>query len=76
MANIRDGAVEKADNLGAQLAASFCRDDAYKSKRTSVKEDLVKPLVEWDNRRWTASELVAKAREASANLGGALQADV
>lgn len=37
-ANMRDAAVEEAGNLSAQLAASVCREDAYKSEITAVRE--------------------------------------
>lgn len=48
-ANTRDKAVERADNLSARLAASVRREDAYKWKLTTVKEDFVKTGVERAN---------------------------
>lgn len=41
-ANLRVEAVERADNLSTQLAASNRRKDAYKSEKTAAKEDSVK----------------------------------
>lgn len=51
MANMRDEAVERVENLGAQLAASAHREAAYKLGLTVMKEDLVKSRVEHANLR-------------------------
>lgn len=71
-ANMLDEDVERADNLSAQLAASVCCEDAYKSKISPVKDDLVKTRVESTHLRWLANNLVAKVREAFGYLGGVL----
>lgn len=57
----------------SQLAASVFREDAYKSKLTAVKNDLVKAHDERANLRWPVNNLVAKLQEASADFGGAIQ---
>lgn len=75
-ANVRNGAIERADNLSAQLAASFCREDTYKLELTAVKSDSVKIPAERANLLLSANNLVAEVREAFADPDGAPQAAV
>lgn len=74
--NMCNEAVERADDVGAYLAASIRHEDAYRAELNAVKEELVKTHIERANLQWLVNDLVAKAREASASLGGALQAVV
>lgn len=74
--HLRDEAVERADSSSTQLAASIRCEDAYMSELTVVKENLAETRVERTNLRRSASDLVAKVQEASASLGGTLQAAV
>lgn len=74
--NLRDEAVERDANLSAQLAGRFCREDAYRSELTAVKDDIAKTIVERADLRRSVDDLVAKVRAAFADLGGALQAVV
>lgn len=76
MANVRDGAAERADNLCAQLVASVRLKDVYNLELAQVKEGLIETRVERANLRWSVNDLFWKVRETSADLGGALPAVV
>lgn len=72
-ASVRDKDVERADNLGAQFAASVRLKDVYKLVLTTVNEDLTKTRVDHDNPLWSVNDLAANVRETFPDLGGALQ---
>lgn len=74
--NMGDEAVERAKNLSAQLAGSVRREDASKLEPAATKNDLARTCVECANLQWSANSLVAKKRDAFADLRGALQAAV
>lgn len=63
--NMQDEAVESAESLSAQLAASVCSDHANKIELTAVKEVLVKTRVQRANLWRSVNEMKSKLREAS-----------
>lgn len=52
-----DELVERPDNLSAELAASYCGKEAYRSELVVVNEDLAKTSVGRANLRWIVNNL-------------------